>query len=248
MKRLFANAADSGGNAQVRRTRIVRILMIGTALVLAVFCITRCEFDGGLLDGNSAASRENAEQVRAAAQVAADRDYFAEHQSDVHTDMVAFAASLCSATESFQGAVPESNSEPMTIAAAFDGVRADLAVLGGAARDARDTVAALALPATDRVLTPGTDASTWARLRDRVSGAFGDVANSVASVESQLNAAELSDVDAATAVLRGAGDTVGSRLSSLAQTVNDVLARLPIPNQETLAALQAAEVCGPSAA
>ncbi len=235
-------------NTAVWRTRVIRALLIVTTLLTVMLILAQCEFDGGLLDENSEASRENAEQLRAAAQAAADRVYFAEHKADVHTDMVTFAASLCSATEAFRAALPASSDETMPIDAAFGAVRTDLAVIGHAARDAHDFVAAVAVPVTDRVLTPGTDAATWVNLRDRASGAFGDVANSVDGIEDRLHAAQRWDADAATAELRGANDAIGYQLTVLAATVNDVLARLPIANQETLDALHAAEVCGPAAA
>ncbi len=227
---------------------MVRVLVVASILIVAVLCVTRCEFDGGLLDKESEASRKSAEQLRAAARAAAERDYLTEHQSDIHTDVIAFAAALCSATDSFRSAVPRSSSEPTTVDAALANVRTDLAVIGGAARGARDSVTGVPIPATDQVLTPGTDAETWGRLRDRASRAFGDVATSADTIDDRLNIAEHSDFDAATTELRRANDAMEAQLTALAETVDDVLARLPIPNQETLTALRAAEVCGSSVA
>lgn len=140
-----------------------RAVLIGGVLSVAAVGAARCDIDGGLLDPGSTASRQQDEQVRSVAVAAGDREYLAAHKHDVHADVITFADAVCTATESVRTAVTEQSDEPRTVERAVAESKSDLRGLADAAALAADRIDSVALPATDRVLTPESTARPGGR-------------------------------------------------------------------------------------
>ncbi|MCP9621152.1 hypothetical protein FOH10_27365 [Nocardia otitidiscaviarum] len=209
----------------------------------AAVLVVRCDVDGGLLDPGSTASRRHEEQIRSAAAAVQDREYLAAHRHDVHTDVVVFANAVCAATEAVRAAAPAPSDSPPTVEQAVAESKSGLWSLADAAALGATRVEATALPATDRVLTPGIDDETWKSLRAQVVTAFADTGGVLRELGDSVDAHRYADAATASAQLRIVGDTAETRLGALGTTVNDVLSRLPIPNSETEAALRSSGVC-----
>ncbi|WP_330180083.1 hypothetical protein OHB26_27175 [Nocardia sp. NBC_01503] len=218
-------------------------MLIGGVLSVAAVGAARCDIDGGLLDPGSTASRQQDEQVRSVAVAAGDREYLAAHKHDVHADVITFADAVCTATESVRTAVTERSDEPRTVERAVAESKSDLRGLADAAALAADRIDSVALPATDRVLTPGVDGETWRSLRVQAAGAFRDTSGVLRGIGDGLDAHRYADAAAASGALSGANDAAGTRLSALGAAIDDVMSRLPIPNSETDAALRSSGVC-----
>ncbi|NKY87129.1 hypothetical protein [Nocardia veterana] len=228
------------------RKQVFKVALIGGLLSALSVGVARCHIDGGLLDPSSTASRRQAEQIRAVATSAKDHDYFEAHKNDVHADVIAFVGAVCTATESVRTAVPDRPDEPRTVERAVEETKSDLRTLADAAARSADRIDSVALPATDRVLTPGVDDGTWRSLRARFAGAFQDTSSTLHGIGNDLNAREYADVAAASTALSAAMAAADNRLSVLRATVDDGMSRLPIPNSETAAALRSSGLCASS--
>ncbi|WP_280347065.1 hypothetical protein [Nocardia neocaledoniensis] len=223
--------------------RFFKAVLVGGVLSATVVGVTRCDIDGGLLDVHSTASRQQQEQIRSLAAAAEDREYFEAHKSDVHTDVITFAETVCAATESVRTAVTEPSGESRTVEQAVAEWKSDLMDLADAAALAADRIDSVPLPASDRVLTPGVDSETWRSLRVQSAGAFQDTSGVLRGISDGLDASRYADAAIASEELSAANDAAGNRLSALSATVEDVMSRLPVPNSETDAALRSSGVC-----
>lgn len=229
-----------------RRKKFFQAALIGGAVSAIAVGAARCDIDGGLLDPGSTASRQQQEQIRAVATAAGDREHLAAHKNDVHTDVITFADAVCTATESVRTAVTERPDAPRTVEVAVAESKSDLRVLADAAALAADRIDSVALPATDRVLTPGVDEQTWRSLRVQAAGAFHETSGVLRGIGDGLDSRAYADGAAASGALSAATDAAGSRLAALGATIDDVMSRLPIPNSETDAALRSSGVCAVS--
>lgn len=223
------------------RRAAVAVAMIATALGL----VSRCEFDGGLLDRNSAASREHASQQQAVEDRVNNSAYVQAHKSDVRTDIVTFSVDICGLLGEFHHRVEAAGGDeaPKPIDVAVRETVTALEAIAAASDDAAHHADALIAPAVDPILEPGTDLDIWSGLRSELAADFRAAATDLRLLQVPLVQGYPHADTSLVTTLADTAHTAGARLTALNEAMSSVISRMPIPNPETVTAVRASAVC-----